>query len=95
MNTTKKKPFHSLKVGMVKAAIWRNETPFGPRFNTTFSRVYRKDDQWHVSDSFGRDDLLSLAKLADLAHSFIVGQEGSAAPLTLQDKPSASEIPDF
>jgi hypothetical protein len=55
----------------IKAAIWKNDTPSGVRFNTTFSRLYRDGDEWRNSDSFGREDLLLLAKVADRAHSWI------------------------
>jgi len=38
----------------------------------TFSRTYRDEAQnFHDTESFGRDDLPLVAKLADLAHSFI------------------------
>jgi len=46
------------------------------RFNTTFTRLYKTEsDKWDSSDSFGRDDLLLLAKVADLAHSWICAQK--------------------
>ena len=42
------------------------------RHNVTFSRLYKPEgEQWHNSTSFGRDDLLLLAKLADRVHSWI------------------------
>ena len=74
MNSTRSKPAHELRFGSVKAAIWRNETENGYRFNTTFTRSYKDGEQWHSTDSFGRDDLLVVAKLADLAHSWIHAQ---------------------
>ena len=47
----------------------------GPRYNVTVSRLYKGDDhQWGTSESFGRDDLLLLAKVADLAHTWISEQ---------------------
>lgn len=68
------KPAQEIRLGAVRAAIWRNETENGPRFNTTFSRIYKDGEQWNHSESFGRDDLLVLAKVADLAHSWIHSQ---------------------
>ncbi len=68
------KPVHELRLGHIKAPIWLNETPNGPRYNTTFTRLYFDKGQWHRTDSFGRDDLLLLAKVADLAHSWICQQ---------------------
>jgi len=65
------KPVDEIRLGAVKAAIWKNETEAGSRFNVTFQRLYRDDDGWKHADGFGRDDLLLLAKVADQAHSRI------------------------
>lgn len=73
MKTTQK-PVHEVRIAHIKGAIWRNETEAGPRYNATFSRLYRNGDQWQSSDSFGRDDLLLLGKVADLAHTWIFAQ---------------------
>lgn len=67
----KEKPVHEIRLGAIKAAIWKNDTDNGVRYNTTFSRLYRDGDEWKSTDSFGRDDLLVLAKVADQAHSWI------------------------
>ncbi len=73
------KPAHELRLGAIKAAIWENKTEKGVRHQLTFRRLYKDGDHWKSSDSFGRDDLLLLAKLADQAHSWIHQQE--AAPV--------------
>ena len=79
MPKPKDKPTHEVRIGAIKAAIWKNDTASGVRYNVTFSRIYKDkdDDQWKSTDSFGRDDLLVLAKVADQAHSWIhaLGQE--------------------
>ena len=63
---------HEVRLGRVKAAIWANETEHGVRYSATLSRVYKdRDGKWQTSDSFGRDELLVLAKVCDLAHSWI------------------------
>jgi hypothetical protein len=67
----KDKPVHEERLGMVKAAVWKNETDTGARYNVTFARLYRDGEEWKSTDSFGRDDLLTLAKVADRAHSWI------------------------
>ena len=61
-------------MGAIKAAIWKNDTQSGVRYNVTFSRLYKDGDEWKSTDSFGRDDLLVLAKVADQAHSWIFAQ---------------------
>jgi len=76
MPKPKDKPTHEVRIGALKAAIWKNDTSNGVRYNTTFSRLYKDkdDDQWKSTDSFGRDDLLALAKVADVAHTWIFAQ---------------------
>lgn len=69
--TEKTKPVAEVKIGAIVASIWRNDGETGPRHNVTFKRVYKQGDAWKRTHSFGRDDLLQLAKLADLAHSKI------------------------
>ena len=54
----------------VKATIWPNGTEDRPRHNVTFSRLYKDDaGEWKSTQSFGRNDLLVLAKVADLVHT--------------------------
>jgi hypothetical protein len=74
-NTATTKPAHTLRLGLLQAAIWSNAGPHGPFFNVTFERRYRDaKEEWQSSNSFSRDDLLLLAKLADQAHSWITDQ---------------------
>ena len=69
------KPIHSIRFGHVQASIWENETKMGIRHNVTVSRSYLDDEKnWQRTDSFGRDDLLLLAKAVDLAHTWINAQ---------------------
>jgi len=71
----KNRPVHELRIGANKATIWNNQTANGPMFNVTFARVYKDaEDNWKESQSFSRDDLLVLAKLADHAHDWICAQ---------------------
>ena len=65
------KPISEVRIGRVKAAIWPNETEGRTRHNVTFSRLYRDGEKWKRTQSFGRNDLLVLAKVADQAHSRI------------------------
>lgn len=70
----KTKPTHEVRLGSIKAAVWKNNTETGARYNATFSRLYKDGGKWESTDSFGRDDLLLLAKVADVAHSWICEQ---------------------
>ncbi len=65
------KPVKELRLGRVKAAIWGNETQDGVRFNVTLTRLYKDGDSWKRSESFGRDDLLLVAKVAEKAAFWI------------------------
>lgn len=71
-NATAKKPVKTFRLGRIKAAIWENETDETKFYNVTFARTYLDDaKQYHDTDSFGRDDLPLVAKVADQAHTFI------------------------
>ena len=76
------RPTTTVRIGVVKAAIWQNQAGDRTRYNVTFSRSYRDaDGQWHTTHSFGYNDLLVLAKVADRAHSCIFDSGcGKAAP---------------
>ena len=68
---SKAHPQDEIRIGHIKAAIWKNETDTGTRYNVTVTRLYKDGTDWKYSDSFGRDDLLVLAKLLDRAHDRI------------------------
>ena len=70
----KEKPVHQIRLSSIKAAIWKNDTGSGVRFNTTLSRLYKDGEEWKSTDSFGRDDLLLIAKVADHVHTWICDQ---------------------
>ena len=74
-----KRPVRTIRMGRVRAAIWRNQTDNGILYNTTFERIYKVDEEqgWKSSDSFGPNDLLLLAKIADMAHTWIMRQQGA------------------
>ena len=69
----KVQPVEEIRIGSIKAAIWRNEGESGPRFNVTFQRLYRTEEgKWLSTTSFGRDDLLVLMKVADATHTRVM-----------------------
>ena len=53
------------------------------RHNVTFSSLYKDGGQWKTTQSFGSNDLLVLAKVADRAHSRI-------SRLQQEDEPQAA-----
>ena len=86
-------PVHEVRLGTIKAAIWRNDTESGVRHNVTFERLYNQDNEWRSTGSFGRDDLLVLAKVADLAHTWIAEPDASAVGISVKsDRAPASDL---
>ena len=75
MSDTKetKKPVAKVSVGLQTASIWKNENEGRAFYNVSFDRRYRDGNgNWNSTSSYGRDDLLALAKLADLAHTKVL-----------------------
>jgi hypothetical protein len=72
MSDHKQKPTHRIRSGLVSVAIFENKLDDGKTFyNAQFQRSYRSGEDWKRTSSFGKDDLLPLAKLSDQAHSWI------------------------
>jgi hypothetical protein len=70
-NASPNLPVKTFRLGRIKAAVWENE---GEQkfYSVTFARTNMDEaNKYHDSDSFGRDDLPLVAKLADQAHTFI------------------------
>ena len=64
-------PVNRMRYGNVEATIWRNETTTGTRYNVTLARVFKEGDSWKRSNSFGEDELLRAARLANDAYTFL------------------------
>lgn len=78
--TTKTRPVHEIRFGRIRATIWGKQVGGETWYNVTFSRLYKDtDDVWNDTASFGRDDLPLLAKVADLAHTWVY-QRGPEPP---------------
>ncbi len=85
------RPVHEIRLGKVKAAIWRNETEAGPRHSVSITRIYKTEAGWETSMSFGRDELPLVGKVADQAHSWIYQQSERAE--TDQNREAESSNP--
>jgi hypothetical protein len=73
-------PAHKLRYGVLQVTIWRNTGDKGMFYSVIPSRSYKKgDDAWDQTDSLGFDDLLTMAKLLDEAHSWIAVQQKADA----------------
>lgn len=70
------RPAFEVRFGVIRAAIWANQTEHGVMYNVTLSRSYKTSEgEWRDSDSFGRDDLLVAAKVLDEAHTWICNEQ--------------------
>ena len=65
---TKNPPVAKIRVDLINASIWKNPTDKGIFYNVTFESRYRDGEgNWKSSHSYTSNDLLALAKAADLA----------------------------
>jgi hypothetical protein len=88
----KQRPAHEIRLGRIKATIWANQGDNGPWYNVTLSRNYKDGDEWKSSGSFGRDELLTVSKVADLANSWI-HQQGQDPSANGSENGADNEIP--
>ena len=81
---SKDRPVRVVRIRNIRGNIWANSLPSDQVvYNVTIDRLWKDDDQtndggevtkkgeWHQSQSFGRDDLLLVGKVADLCHTWI------------------------
>ena len=66
---------YKTRIGLVKGAVWLNDT----FYSATITRSYQKDDEdgkpkWHDTTTFGHDDLLNVAKVAERCENYIAGR---------------------
>ena len=79
----KQRPVHQVRLPfggcLIRASIWQHKNGDGkpPRFNVTFTRTYLEKDgeNWAYSEFFRRDDLLGVARAAEVAHAWIVAND--------------------
>lgn len=79
-----RRPIQEFRLGRIKAAVWENETQLGTRHSVTITRLFKADGErnpsWRSTTSFNRDDLPLVAKVADLAHTYIFGLMQNDSP---------------
>ena len=65
------KPVHEIRIGLIKASVWKKRTRSGLRHSVAVVRLYRNGDRWQQSSRFGRDDLPVVRLVLDKAHLWI------------------------
>ena len=69
----KNRPVHQVRIGRIKAAVFENGDD-APR-KVQFTALYKdEEDKWRGSQSFTREDLPLLIKVADRVHSYLYDQ---------------------
>ena len=71
------KPIHEIRLGLIKARIWRKNSRNGLRHTVSAVRLFRNGDVWKESNRFGRDDLPVLRLAIDRAHTWILEHSGA------------------
>jgi hypothetical protein len=68
-------PIKRIAVGNgIRASIWQNQSKNGTWHTVTISRTYRDGDQYKDTTSFRQDDLLYVAKAAEMAFAWCLQQ---------------------
>jgi hypothetical protein len=84
-------PAHKIRSGVLQVTIWRNQGERGNWYSVIPSRSYKNgDDTWKETDSLGFDDLLTMAKLFDLAHTWIMHQQQADAKARKESERAAA-----
>lgn len=74
--TMAKPPIHEIRLGLIKASIWQNQSKQGTTYAVTVARLYKNGQEWKESTRFHRDDLLIVGKVLNQAHSWIFANQG-------------------
>jgi hypothetical protein len=73
-------PAHKIRSGALQVTIWRNSGDKGNFYSVVPTRSYKQgEDSWKETDSLNFDDLLTMRKLLDLAHTWIMHQQQADA----------------
>lgn len=72
------RPVWEKRMGKITCSIWSHQGDDSRDwFSVTFSRLYKEDNSWKRSQSFGKIDLPLVARLASLAQDWIYAQSQS------------------
>jgi hypothetical protein len=67
------RPVKEIRLGAIRASIWENGEENNVRQSVQIQKLYKKDDKWESTTNFNKADLPLVAKVADMAHSYIYG----------------------
>lgn len=94
--TERRRPAHEVRLGRIKATVWANHHPEqGTWYSVSIQRRFKDGQgQWQSATSYGRDDLPLVAKVAEIAHTWIfqLHQQQTPAP-NQQGRGEAADVP--
>lgn len=67
-------PVQEIRLGRIRAAIWRNDTENGAVYSVVLSKLYKAAGRWQDTGHFSRDDLPLVSNVSELAHAWILQQ---------------------
>jgi len=72
-------PAATLRDGGLKATVWKNTTNEGKTYySVNITKSYKQDEEWKETTSFGADDVLKVANLAQRAYNAILNAKAQA-----------------
>ena len=93
-NNTNGRPVAEIRVGRITATIWQNTpTDEGVFYSVHITRLFRRGSTWDRTPAFGRDDLLTVAKVADLANTRIYELRTQSNSATRRTTPTTPAPP--
>jgi len=75
----KSKPVHEVRIGAVKATVWRNDGKAGARYTVTTSRSFKAGEEWRQTSSYHKSDLPKLIEALGQAEQWMASRETVAA----------------
>lgn len=66
------KPAKTIRDGLIKVTIWKNQSENGAYYSVEFTKGYKDNNgDWKETNSFGGTDLLKISHLATRAYDAI------------------------
>jgi hypothetical protein len=60
------RPAHTVRLGKIRASVWGNRTNNATWYTITMNRLFKdKNGKWGQSDSFGVEDLPTIAAITE------------------------------
>jgi hypothetical protein len=84
-------PAQKFGFGALRVTVWRNTGDKGTWYSVVPARSYKQGDEtWKETESLNFDDLLAMAKLLDLAHTWIMHQQQADAKARKESEQAAA-----